>query len=284
MKRTIFLAFLVAIIIQTVQSQDLNIATYNIRNENRGDSLQGNAWSKRLPVICELVRYHDFDVWGAQEVLHKQMIDVQKILNDYNHVGVGRDDGVTKGEYASIFYKKDRFTNLKSGHFWLSTDTEKPNKGWDAALPRICTWVRLQETGTNRTFWFFNLHFDHIGVEARRESAKLVLKKIIEMCGNEPVILVGDFNVDQRNESYALLQNSGRLFDSYEKTKIRYAQTGTFNGFNPNGNSDSRIDHIFVSSHFDVIRYGILTDSYRDETSIRLPSDHFPVKAVVRWR
>ena len=284
MKTKVILFVLLATIIIPVQSQNLNIATYNIRLENSGDSLQGNAWSKRCPIICELVRYHDFDIWGTQEVLHNQLLALQKNLPEYNHVGVGRDDGATKGEYASIFYKKDRFANLKSGHFWLSTDTEKPNKGWDAALPRICTWVRLQETGTNRIFWFFNLHFDHVGVEARRESAKLVLKKIIEMCGTEPVILVGDFNVDQRNESYALLQNSGKLFDSYEKAKIRYAQTGTFNGFNPNGNSDSRIDHIFVSSHFDVVRYGILTDSYRDESSIRLPSDHFPVRAEARWR
>ena len=101
------------------------------------------------------------------------------------------------------------------------------------------------------------------------------------MCGNEPVILSGDFNVDQHNESYALLQNSGHLFDTFEKTKIRYARAGTFNNYNPNDTSDSRIDHIFVSSAFDVVRYGILTDSYRDSASIRLPSDHFPVKVEI---
>jgi len=104
------------------------------------------------------------------------------------------------------------------------------------------------------------------------------------MCGNEPVILSGDFNVDQHDESYALLQNSGRLTDAFEAAKIRYARAGTFNGYNPNETSDSRIDHIFVSSGFDVVRYGILTDSYRDSASIRLPSDHFPVKAEVRWK
>jgi endonuclease/exonuclease/phosphatase family metal-dependent hydrolase len=203
---------------------------------------------------------------------------LQQGLSEYGYAGVGRDDGKTQGEYVPIFYKKERFTCLQSGHFWLSTVTDRPNKGWDAALPRICTWVRLQELKTNRIFWFFNIHFDHIGVTARRESAKLILRKIDEMCGEEPVILTGDFNVDQHDESYVLLQTSGQLTDSYKAAKIRYAMAGTFNGYNPNEDSDSRIDHIFVSFGFDVVRYGILTDSYRDSTSIRLPSDHFPVK------
>jgi len=282
MNKILFLVLWIVTVVTSVQSQHMNIATYNIRYENRGDSLQGNAWSKRCPVICELVRFHDFDLWGAQEVLNSQLNDLQKYLNEYSHVGVGREDGKTQGEYCSIFYKTNRFTCLQSGHFWLSPVTDKPNKAWDAALARICTWVRLKDTGSNRIFWFFNIHFDHVGVTARKESAKLVLSKINEMCGNEPVILVGDFNVDQRNESYTLIQNSGRLTDSYEVAKIRYAQTGTFNGFNPNQYSDSRIDHIFVSSGFDVVRYGILTDSYRDSISLRLPSDHFPVKAVVK--
>jgi endonuclease/exonuclease/phosphatase family metal-dependent hydrolase len=282
MKKLIFLFLLVVTAVPAIQSQHLNIATYNLRNKNEGDSLQGNGWSKRCPVICELVRFHDFDLWGAQEVLHSQLMDLLKGLNEYNYAGVGRDDGKMQGEYAPIFYRKDRFTCLKSGHFWLSPVTDKPNKGLDAALPRICTWIRLQETGTNRIFWFFNLHLDHIGIVARKESVKLVLGKINEMCGNEPVILAGDFNVDQHNESYALVQTSGRLTDTFGAAKIRYALTGTFNDFNPNEHSDSRIDHLFVSSGFDVIRYGILTDSYRDSTSIRFPSDHFPVKAEIK--
>ena len=284
MKKTVFLFLLVAIVVPTVQSQYLNVATYNIRYENKQDAEQGNAWSKRCPVICEIVRFHDFDLWGAQEVLHSQLTDLLNVLNEYDYVGVGRDDGKTKGEYAPVFYRKDRFTCLESGNFWLSPITDMPNKGWDAALPRICTWVHLQEIETNRIFWFFNLHFDHVGVIARKESAKLILNKINEMCGNDPVILVGDFNVDQHNESYTLLQNSGRLADAFETAKIRYAQTGTFNAYDPNERSDSRIDHIFVSSCFDVVRYGILTDSYRDNTSIRLPSDHFPVKVEIKWK
>ena len=139
---------------------------------------------------------------------------------------------------------------------------------------------------------------DHRGVEARKESAKLVLRKIQEMVKkDEIVIFTGDFNVDQHNESYKLLEASDILKDSYEAAEVKYANTGTFNAFKPNLKTNSRIDHIFVSPSVKVLRYGVLTDTYRgsvpnsksiidpnfpkevslEEYDARLPSDHFPI-------
>lgn len=281
----------------------LTVGSFNIRYANAGDSLKGNAWSQRLPVICDLIRFHDFEVFGAQEVLHRQLRDLLAGLPGYDYVGVGRDDGKTKGEYAPIFYQKDKFKVLRSGHFWLSEITDRPNKGWDAALPRICTWATLQDKRTGFEFYVFNLHMDHIGVEARKNSAKLVLKKIREMCKDKAFVLTGDFNVDQSSEDYKVLTKSGELRDSYEVAAVRYATNGTFNDFKPDAKTESRIDHVFVSAHFDVERYGVLTDSYRvanegkPETSgnfpsevsltkyaARVPSDHFPVKVILSYK
>jgi endonuclease/exonuclease/phosphatase family metal-dependent hydrolase len=284
-------------------AQQLTVGSYNIRYENGSDTEKGNGWKQRLPVITQLIRFHDFDLLGAQEVLHNQLGDLLSGLPEYEFIGVGRDDGKTAGEYAPIFYKKDGFTLLKSGHFWLSEQSAYPNKGWDAVLPRICTWGEFQDKKRNVRFWFFNLHMDHVGVTARKESSKLVLSKIREMCGDDPVILTGDFNTDQQHENYAILNNSGILYDSYEKTEIRYATNGTFNDFKPDYFTDSRIDHIFVSPSFQVKRYGVLTDTYRLKTednedvqsdnfpkevslrkhTIRIPSDHFPVKVTLNY-
>jgi len=258
---------------------------------NPDDAAQGNGWEQRCPVISQLIRFNDFDIVGAQEVLHSQLNDLLSGLPGYGHVGVGRDDGKTEGEYAPIFYRKDKADLLRSGHFWLAEQTDYPNKGWDAVLPRICTWAELKIKETGLTLWFFNLHMDHIGVEARRQSALLVLRKIEEMCGNAPVVLTGDFNVDQTSESYLVFANSGILVDSYETTGVRYAVNGTFNNFEPNRKDDSRIDHIFVSPAFKVERYGILTDMYWGKSiageegsySVRIPSDHYPVKVVLRY-
>lgn len=157
--------------------------------------------------------------------------------------------------------------------------------GWDAKYVRICCWGRFLDRQTQRRFWFFTLHTDHKGAQAQVESCRLVLAKIREMCGSEPVILTGDFNVGETSESYAVLHDSGILVDAFERAGIRYAMTGTENWFDPDIRTFRRIDHLFVSPGFRVLRYGILTDTYRSEEPsdgeprywARTPSDHFPV-------
>lgn len=303
--KQVAIALLVLVLagLSSAKAEELTVASFNVRYHNEGDSIDGNGWQQRCPVICDLIRFNDFQVFGAQEVLHDQLLDLLQNLPGYGYVGVGRDDGKTKGEYAPIFYQKEKFKVLQSGHFWLSEITDRPNRGWDAALPRICTWARLEDRKTGAHFFFFNLHMDHVGVEARKNSARLVLQKIKEMCGDEPIILTGDFNVDQNSPNYAVLVNSGVLLDSYEAAAVRYALNGTFNDFDTDRKTESRIDHVFVSSGFTVERYGVLTDTYRglskeekgDKTKnfgndastqkyvARTPSDHFPVKVVLQF-
>jgi endonuclease/exonuclease/phosphatase family metal-dependent hydrolase len=269
-------------------AQDLVAGTYNIRYENSGDNEQGNGWERRYPYIAQQILFNDFDIFGAQEALHNQIENLLDKLPGYGYIGVGREDGKTKGEYTPIFYKEERFKLMKSGNFWLSENTEYPNKGWDAALPRICTWGQFKDLKKKKNFWFFNLHFDHAGKEARRQSASLILNKIKEMCGNDAVILTGDFNIDQTNESYKMLAASDILSDTYETAKVRYALTGTFNAFKIDRATDSRIDHIFISDKFRADRYGILTDSYRapkndGQAEARMLSDHFPVKVTLYY-
>jgi len=270
-------------------AQRFNIGTYNLRYANHGDSMQGNGWGQRLPVIAAQIRFHDFDIFGTQEGLHHMLEELRDSLPGYTYIGIGRDDGKTAGEHSAIFYKTGKFKLLGHGDFWLSDVPDRPNKGWDAVLPRICTWGKFREISTGSVFYMFNLHMDHIGVRARAESAKLVLLKIKEFSAGTPVILTGDFNVDQTNESYRLINESGVLRDCYELSPIRLATNGTFNNFRADGKTDSRIDHIFVSKQFTVDRYGILTDTYRlagdssGKYTARTPSDHFPVEAAVEF-
>ncbi len=266
------------------QNRSLTVATYNMRYDSKDDSIQGNGWRQRYPVIADLIRFHDFDIFGTQECLHHQLNNLQTRLPDYSYIGVGRDDGKTKGEYAAIFYKNSRFACLNQGNFWLSENTETPNMGWDAVCIRICTWGQFQDMITGFTFYFFNLHLDHIGVQARKNSVKLVLEKINAMTNGKPTILTGDFNVDQHNESYQLLNTSGLLKDSYDLATICYAENGTFTGFDTNTHSHDRIDHIFVTDDFKVERYGILTDAYWHKDQLRFPSDHFPVVTRIEYR
>lgn len=259
------------------QTQTMRVATYNTRYDNKSDTV--NAWNKRLPVIADLVQFHDFDIFGTQEVLHHQLEGMAKALPTYGYIGVGRDDGKQAGEYAAVFYKKDKYKLLKQGNFWLSETPEKPGKGWDADFPRVCTWGQFKDQNSGFEFFLFNVHFDHRGEKARQESVKLILKKVQEIAKKAPVILMGDFNFDQRDEKYKTMTAS-TLKDAYEITAMRYAPRGTFNGFEATRKSDGRIDHIWLSPDFKVSKYGILTDTYANGL---FPSDHFPVMAEVKY-
>lgn len=277
-------------------SQKLNVATYNIRYDNKGDVEKGNGWEQRKPVIAKLIQFHEFDLFGTQEGLVHQLEDLKRSLPGFDYVGVGRDDGKQAGEHSAIFYNVNKFELLDHGDFWLAENTTLPNKGWDAVLPRICTWVKVKVKESGKELYMFNIHFDHVGKVARSESSKLLLAKIKEMASNHTVILTGDFNVDQHNPSYQLLNESGIVADAYDLAPVVYATTGTFNNFDPNTKTESRIDHIFLTKDFKVLRYGVLTDTYRafkdteayqsgnfpaevslKDFTARVPSDHFPV-------
>lgn len=262
----------------SINAQSIVIATFNIRYDNPRDS--GNLWADRKAYVASLIRFHDFDVFGTQEGLKHQLDDIQQQLPQYERYGIGRDDGQTKGEYSAIFYKKEKFTLLKSGDFWLSETPDKPGFGWDARINRICSWVQLKDKVTGKTFYCFNVHYDHQGMVARRESSKLLLSKIRSISGKDPVILTGDFNGDHRSEWYESIAHSGVLKDSFREVKHPYVNNGTFQNFGRNFNTADIIDHVFISTHFTVKRWGVLTDSY----SGKFPSDHFPVLTEIHWQ
>lgn len=287
------------------QTASFTVASYNMRQANDHDAANGNGWEQRCPVITQLVQYHDFDIIGTQECFIHQLNDLKKGLPGYDYIGVGREDGKEKGEHAAIFYRTDKFDVVEKGDFWLSETPDAPSIGWDAVLPRICSWGHFKCKDTGFEFLFFNLHMDHIGKQARVESAFLVQEKMKELGKGKdlPAILTGDFNVDQTHQSYDAFVSKGVLCDSYEKCDFRYALNGTFNDYDTNSFTESRIDHVFVSPSFHVKRYGVLTDTYRsiagcgekkqandcpEEIDIkayqaRTPSDHFPVKVELEF-
>ena len=278
MKNILFLSCILLLSIAAkLNAQSFNVATFNIRYDNPGDT--GNLWKDRAPVVSSLIRFHDFDIFGVQEALKNQLDDISKALPYFSRYGVGRNDGKDGGEHASVYYKKDKFTLLKSGDFWLSQTPDKPGLGWDATCcNRICSWVYLEHKESGKKFYFFNVHFDHQGVIARKESAKLIIQKIKEIAGNQPVVFMGDLNGGRDSEWYQTIANSGILKDSYRDVEFPYELNSSGNGFRA-PRDKSVIDHIFTSKHFNTSRWGILTDTYFG----KFPSDHFPVMSTLSF-
>lgn len=271
MKRFVLFVLIGMLTFSNGRTQMITAGTFNLRYDNPGDS--GNLWRDRAPVAAALIRFHDFDIIGTQEGLKNQLDDLQGNLPGFSYYGVGRDDGRSKGEHSAIFYRTASFTVLDSGSFWLSSTPEKPGAGWDARLNRICSWLKLRTKKGAKTFYIFNVHYDHQGVEARKESSKLILQKIKQIAGKQPVIFTGDFNGGHDAEWYLTIKNSGIIKDAYTLAIDPYINNGTFNSFRINNPSNEIIDHIFISDQFKVEKYGVLTDTYHG----KFPSDHYPV-------
>lgn len=276
----IFLAFLA----ENISAQKIRIMTFNIRVNVQYDSL--NAWPYRKEHVASMILFHHADIVGIQEGLFEQVNDLSECLPDYNWFGVGRDDGKKEGEFSAVFYVKKRFTLLLDSTFWLSETPGIPGRGWDAACTRIVTWGKFKDNITGKIFYHFNTHFDHMGVIAREESAKLLLKSIKNIARDSDVIVTGDFNSTLNSIVYkTLTQGTGevpdfKLIDS--KTVSDYPHHGperTFTGFKMSNLSDKDepIDYIFVTKGIHVLYHGTLSDTFDGF----LPSDHMPVLAEI---
>jgi endonuclease/exonuclease/phosphatase family metal-dependent hydrolase len=258
-------------------SQDLKVMSFNIRLQVASD--KENAWTERKQDAVDLLNYYHPDYFGVQEALPEQMKDIKDGLKNYDYIGVGRDDGKDKGEFSAIFYDTNRLQVVKSGTFWLSETPEKPSRGWDAALNRICTYAFFKDKKTKKEFLAMNLHFDHIGNVARVKSSELILKKIKEMNPkNIPVTLSGDFNLTEDSEPIKIL--SQNLNDSFYHSETKpYGPKGTFTAFNVNEIPKDRIDYIFVKG-FTIKSQRHINDR---RGNLLYPSDHFPVLAELSY-
>lgn len=252
-------------------AQTHRFASFNVRYDNPNDV--GNLWKDRLPHVISLIQFHQIGLFGTQEGLSHQVKQMSEGLG-YEYLGVGRDDGAEKGEYTAILFDPNLYKLEDSGTFWLSPTPEKPSKGWDASLNRICSWGRFKAKD-GKQFYIFNIHYDHIGQQAREESSKLVAAKIKEINKeNLPTIWMGDFNVTPDNAAYQTIISNPDWKDARLVSKIAaYGPKGSFSAFDWERMPDGIIDHIFVHGKIDVVRHGILTDNYGK----KYPSDHFPV-------
>jgi endonuclease/exonuclease/phosphatase family metal-dependent hydrolase len=265
----------------SLAAQDLNVMTFNIRYNNKADSL--NSWPYRIEKVVSQVLFHEVHLLGVQEALNDQMADMQKRMPAFKSLGGGRNDGKASGEYSAIFYDTTRLQVLQSQTFWLSeTPADTGSRGWDAALSRIVTWAKFRDRKTKKIFFAFNTHFDHRGQVARRESAKLLLQKVKDIAGNTPSIITGDFNARPADEPIQVIMNSEDPLHLTDTKQIsvtpHYGPTGTFNGFGPKENEEVPIDFIFVKGKWKVLKHSTISQTWGG----RFASDHFSVLAQVR--
>ncbi|MDU1891084.1 MAG: endonuclease/exonuclease/phosphatase family protein [Dysgonomonas sp.] len=265
MKKIIYLFAAVLVLVSCTENKplNLNVLSFNIRYDNPEDSL--NNWQYRKDIAAQIIKDQSADIVGAQEVLANQLNDLKTRLPEYNAIGVGRLDGVDKGEYSPILYKKDRFTEKKSGNFWLSETPEVAgSKGWDGACERIATWAILEDNTTKRQVFVINTHLDHVGKVARQEGVTLLLDRAGDLGKGLPIIMSGDFNAKPESDVIKHVTDQSipkHLIHSKEIALEKKGTDWTFHGFGRVPmEKRSFIDYIFVSKDIKVLKHEILPE------------------------
>lgn len=271
-------------------AEAIRVMSFNVRYGTAKDG--ANAWPHRRDMVFDVIRDHQPDVIGMQEVLKGQLDQLLRALPEYKSLGVGRRDGIAIGEFAPILYRVDRFEVLEQGGFWLSdTPTVPGSTSWGNTIPRICTWAHLRDRRTGRSFYFYDTHLDHRSPPSQQRSAEMIAMRIDQHPNpSDPVILVGDFNAAEDTTTIRYLK--GEVDRAYETTKhpppspqlrdtfrVVYPDAiavGTFNGFRGD-RSRAKIDYVLVSDGIEVLSAAIIHAS-KDG---RYPSDHFPVTATI---
>jgi endonuclease/exonuclease/phosphatase family metal-dependent hydrolase len=274
--------FLYSVLYPQVYDGFFRIMTFNIRYDNPDDG--PFVWDKRKDLVISMIRFYHPDIIGVQEALKNQLDDLNGPLEKYQWFGMGREDGNDLGEFAAIFYNKFRFKFEKGNTFWLSENPLKPgSRSWNTACTRIATWVKLWDKQTEKCLYVFNTHFDHISEWARKESARLLLKKINEIAGKHPLFVTGDFNCLPGSDPYWILTDSDNPLSLTDTRNVSFyghhGSSYTFIGFPAKENTGRTIDYIFVKNreHIKILQHGILTDHWDGF----YPSDHLPVLVEV---
>ena len=276
-KITLVVAALLSMLpcISSAQEQDreydLKVMSYNIRMGSAKDGT--NSWEFRYPATALMLEDQKPDVFGVQEAFNYQIRFIEDNFEDYDCVGVGRDDGKQKGEFMSIFWNKKTVKMIKWGTFWLSETPEKPSMGWDAACKRTATWALMKDKKTGKQFYFVNTHLDHRGAEAQRKGLELIVERIAQINPKGyPMVLTGDFNVKPDN---AALKDLDTKMQSARKIAPRTDNHPTFNNWGKI-KPDMVIDYIYVSGFSACPEYHTVTEKYG---TWKYVSDHYPIYA-----
>jgi len=280
----------------------IRAASYNVRVAgNESDS--NNNWDNRKADLANLVSSIAPDVIGFQEVRSSQYTYLQNQFPSYAFVGAMRDTS-SNSEATPVGFRKDRFTLLDSGTFWLSATPEVVgSKVWgggieDSGYPRICTWTFLKDTASGGMFCFASTHLD-LKEGPRLAGMQLVLSRLARfMDVGIPVVLVGDMNANETEPS--MLVATERMQDSlllskttptgpwrtlniwaYKNEEVSCAEAlAGYSAAERTANTATlgkRIDYIFTSFGTEVESFAIRNDARPGMQYY--PSDHYPVVA-----
>lgn len=271
-------------------SVDLRVMSYNIRYAATETQDLEKPWSARLPLMAAQLNHETAgrpnSLLCFQEALYPQVQDLLAGLgSQWAYVGVGRNDGRREGEFSPIFYQPTHWTLLNSTTFWLSeTPDVVGSVGWDAALPRIVTVASFRHRASGKPLVQMCTHFDHAGVVARKESAKLLVNianRYLPVNKTAPAFIGGDLNSTPDSDAYQILSDLMNNVRSVVPEAKHHGNVKTSTSFDEDEGNDSEIDFLFINdnSGLEWVSFATLSNRFDDGIFI---SDHRPVVVDAR--
>lgn len=294
MKRFLCLiAWLAAVTLHAEEADVHRFANYNIRfvNASNGDTGE-KLWANRREYVIRNITGFDFDIVGMEEVTgnnkdattgKSQLQDLRDMLPDYTDYSVEREG--KNYSYNSIFYKKSKYTLLDKGFFYVNEHPATPGKGWDADIPRTCIWLHLSDNASQQDFYFVCTHVNYGATVCGIESGKLIGKRIRELVGQKPVVMVGDFNMSRTAHEEAYRGYASHFYDLALTAPVNYCLpadgpqiTATTTEWTPavKQKTGNEFDYIFYD-HMEPLSRHIITEYYPEAGRTVNPSDHYPV-------
>ena len=147
-------------------------------------------------------------------------------------------------------------TVAPEGSAWMQETPDVPGStSWGNDITRICTWSRLRDHTSGRSFYVYNVHWDHRSQPSRERSGELLLQTIVGRdFGGDPVLVTGDFNAGETNPAFQQLLEAPEvaLFDTFRLLHPTAGEVGTFNGFE-GITSGEKIDAVLASQDWEIL-------------------------------
>jgi endonuclease/exonuclease/phosphatase family metal-dependent hydrolase len=260
----------------------MTVMTYNIMCSLCGGETY-DPWEVRLPYFGDTFARHEPDLLGIQE-LTPIPGEVEQLLAQapgFGAVYFAPDEQLPYPD-AMIMYRQSRFDVLEHGDYWLSPtpDTPRSNGFAKPQLPRLVVWARMRDRLADREFYFATTHFDN-NSPSQAMSAPLVKERTAPFASQLPVIVVGDFNSQPRDEAFATLTGEAGGFRLVDTQSIAKSWSVVTNQTPPPAyDLAERIDHIFVAGtgvDWQAESWAVDTTLYG--TKLLPASDHFAMIA-----
>ena len=194
---------------------------------------------------------------------------------EYGSVGIGRDNGVDKGETSGFLYKRSVLTLLDSGTFWVSETPDEPSKSFDEKYNRSLTWGLFKVKKTGKRFYYFNTHLG-LTWQSQKEGVEMIVGKMKEINPEGlPLIFSGDLNTPIISKAFDPLRPL--MLNSRDVAPV----TDDIPTYNAWGNKDKEgiIDFIWITPDIKLLEYRTGTTPYGGHTLI---SDHYPISVIIK--